>query len=306
MATNPHFRKDVQTEQQLLDALTIEAIQIHGHDFFYIPRESVSSDPLLGEGISKFSVYVPIEMYFDSPSTGFVPSPPSTGDLISRFGLEIPDAGTFIVSQSRFAQVTAGITALANSGGTPREGDLIYYDYATALFEIKFVEDEMPFYPLGLKSCYQLSCQRFVYGQETINTGITALDEQAEIASSYMQILTLGITALAGASYSNYTVGERVYAGTTGSPSADGKSTDWSLAGKTLTVSVRSQTGDFVAGMTLIGETSGTRRVILSVADSNTRTGNETSQDNEEIDLETNRDSIFDFTDVDPFSEGKY
>ena len=57
--------------------------------------------------------------------------------------------------------------------------------------------------------------------------------------------------------------------------------------------------------MTLIGETSGTRRVILSVADSNTKTGNETSQDNEEIDLETNRDSIFDFTDVDPFSEGK-
>lgn len=302
MATNPYFRKNVPSEQALVESLTIEAIKINGHDFLYIPREVVTSDPLLGEGVSKYTDANRIEMYFDSPSDGFTPSPPSTGDLISRFGLEVPDACVFLVSQRRFREVmshNATISAL----GRPREGDLIYFDYAKALFEIKFVEDEMPFYPLGLQSIFQLSCQRYVYSGEEIETGESDLDERVLVASDYLKILTLGVTAGAG---TNYTVGERVYSGTTAAPSADGKSTAWDLEDKMLTVSVRTQTGEFVVGGIVIGETSGTKWTIDQIANSDTRTGNETSQDNEEIDLETNRDSIFDFSEKDPFSEGQY
>lgn len=302
MAINPYFRKNVPSEQALVESLTIESIKINGHDFLYIPRELVTSDPLLGEQISKYTDANRIEMYFDSPSSGFSPSPPSTGDLISRFGLEIPDSGMFIVSQRRFKEVMSHNTAIS-ALGRPREGDLIYFDYAQALFEIKFVEDEMPFYPLGLKSIFQLSCQRYVYSGEEIETGESDLDNQAMIASDYMKILTLGVTMAAG---TNYTVGERVYSGTTADPSADGKSTAWTLTTKLLTVSVRSQTGEFVVGGVVIGETSGTSYTIVSIENSDTRTGNESSQDNEEINLETNRDSIFDFSETDPFSEGQY
>jgi hypothetical protein len=89
-------------------------------------------------------------------------------------------------------------------------------------------------------------------------------------------------------------------------PSADGRSTDWTLSSKTLTVSVFSQTGEFVVGGIVRGETSGTSYIIASISDSDTRTGNESSQDNAELDLEANRDSIFDFSEKDPFSEGQY
>ncbi len=302
MATNPYFRKSVPSEQALVESLTIEAIKINGHDFLYIPRETVTSDPLLGDQISKYTDANRIEMYFDSPASGFSPSPPSTGDLISRFGLEIPDAGVFIVSQRRFKEVMSHNTAISNLG-RPREGDLIYFDYASALFEIKFVEDEMPFYPLGLQSIFQLSCQRYVYSGEEISTGETDLDRGAVVASDYLRVLTLGVTQGAG---TNYTVGERVYSGTTAAPSADGKSTDWNLASKLLTVVVHSQTGEFVVGGVVTGETSGTSWTIVGISNSDTRTGNESSQDNSEIDLETNRDSIFDFSEKDPFSEGNY
>jgi LPXTG-motif cell wall-anchored protein len=94
MTTNPYFRKHVPSEQRLIDSLTIEAIKIHGYDYIYIPRELVSQDTILGDVVSKFTDINRIEMYFNSPDAGFAPSPPATGHLISRFGLEIPDEGT--------------------------------------------------------------------------------------------------------------------------------------------------------------------------------------------------------------------
>lgn len=302
MTINPYFRKNVPSEQALLNALTVESIKINGHDFLYIPRETITSDILLGEEVSRFADANRIEMYFTTPLYGMNPSPPSTGDLITRFGLEIPDSCDLVVSKSRFREVMSHnpkISAL----GQPREGDLIYFDLANALLEIKFVENESMFYPLGIGAIFSLSCQKYVYSHEQISTGETDIDAGALIISDYMKILTLGVTMGAGF---NYTVGERVYSGTTADPSADGKSTAWVLANKLLTVSVRSQTGAFVVGGVVIGETSGTKWTIVGIANSDTRTGNETSQDNEEIDLETNRDSIFDFTEKDPFSEGTY
>ena len=78
MTTNPYFRKNVPSEQKLADSLTVECIQVHGQDFLYIPRETVSEDDILGESVSRFTDANRIEMYFDTPGSGFAPSPPST------------------------------------------------------------------------------------------------------------------------------------------------------------------------------------------------------------------------------------
>lgn len=301
MTTNPYFRKHVPSEQRLIDSLTIEAIKIHGYDYIYIPRELVSQDTLLGDVVSKFTDINRIEMYFNSPDAGFAPSPPATGHLISRFGLEIPDEGTFIVSQRRFLEVMSHNQNIRELG-SPREGDLIYFDYAKAFFEIKFVEKEMPFYPLGLKSIFQLSCQRFIYNQEEIITGQTDIDQGALFSSDYAQIfgLTAGITGSA------YTVGERVFVGSSIEPSAQGSVIAKTTSPKTITVNVRMATGTFSVGNVVTGDSSGTQFVIDSITDSTIKVSNVAQQDNDEIDLETNRDQIFDFTDTDPFSEGAY
>ena len=56
MPTNHFFSKGTVSEQHLYEDLTIEAIQIFGHDVYYLPRTLVNKDELFGEDpLSKFS-----------------------------------------------------------------------------------------------------------------------------------------------------------------------------------------------------------------------------------------------------------
>ena len=55
MPTNHHFSKGTISEQYLYEDLAIEAIQIYGHDCYYLPRTLVNKDQLFGEdALSKF------------------------------------------------------------------------------------------------------------------------------------------------------------------------------------------------------------------------------------------------------------
>ena len=59
MAVNKHFHTNnsaaIATEQNLYRDLVTEAIQIYGHDVFYIDRTLVAKDNILGE--DSLSVY---------------------------------------------------------------------------------------------------------------------------------------------------------------------------------------------------------------------------------------------------------
>ncbi len=146
--------------QEMVD----DAIQIHGHDFIYCPRSQVKMDALLGEDVlAAFNSHYVIEMYPENVNIYG-----GRGDILGKFGLEITDTFDLIVSRHRFTQVT-GLP-------TPREGDLIYFKAGKALFEIRFMEDEIPFYQLGKLCVYKLSCELFVYSQEKLNTGDADVD----------------------------------------------------------------------------------------------------------------------------------
>ena len=137
---NPYFRRNKKGEQTLIESLTTEAIKIHGHEMIYIPREKVSEDLILGEEVSEFLDANRIEMYLEN-AEGY------EGDSeMTRFGLDIKESATFIVSRKRFLDVMGHHTEIQKNG-RPREGDLIYFDYPYNLFEIKFVEHDNPFYP---------------------------------------------------------------------------------------------------------------------------------------------------------------
>jgi len=58
----------------------------------------------------------------------------------------------------------------------PQEGDLVYFPTTKAFFEIQFVEHEQPFYQQSALPVYKLSCTRFEYSSERIDTGIVAID----------------------------------------------------------------------------------------------------------------------------------
>jgi len=102
MATNVYFKNfNYPREQDLVEDLTIESIKIYGHDVRYLPRTVIKNDHLFGEDtLSQFNTAAEVEMYIKNVE-GFE----GEGDFLSKFGLEIRDSLTFTVARKRFDQV---------------------------------------------------------------------------------------------------------------------------------------------------------------------------------------------------------
>jgi hypothetical protein len=94
------------------------------------------------------------------------------GPFFSKFGLQIDDQAVFTVSRRIFAQVVAPMAGIQR----PNEGDLIYYPLAQKLFQISFVDYLPVHYPLGSLYTWDLTIKLFDYSNETMNTGIPAID----------------------------------------------------------------------------------------------------------------------------------
>jgi len=85
-------------EQRLHEDLIIEGLKIYGHDVYYLPRTLVNQDLILGEDtLSKFDDSYLIEMYVET-NEGFS----GERELINKFGLEIREDTTFVLSKRRW------------------------------------------------------------------------------------------------------------------------------------------------------------------------------------------------------------
>ena len=197
MATNKYFvNYNSKYEQTLIEDLVIETIKIHGLDMYYIPREFVNKDNIFGEDpSSKFRQHFVIEMYIQSVD-GFE----GDGDMIGKFGLEIRDSATLVVSKKRFQNITEKFR--------PLEGDLIFFPLSNKFFEIKFVEHENPFYQLGKNYVYSLSVELFQFSEEEIFTQIEEIDSAVD-DQEYSVTLTLG--SVFGSSANTFKTGDTVY-----------------------------------------------------------------------------------------------
>jgi hypothetical protein len=211
------------TEQSLYANLVAEAIQIHGHDVYYLDRTLVAEDTVLGEdALSKFNTQVPIEMYMEDSDGGYA----GEQEVMTQFGLGNLSEATFVVSKTRFQEKTKQIqieedTDSTSSGsillesGTiltsklegevfyivnetdatdvdrPLEGDAIYHPILKKLFEINFVDHDDPFHQLDNNPVYKMRCRLFDYGSEALDTGITdidAIEDSLGLASSDYQL----------------------------------------------------------------------------------------------------------------------
>jgi hypothetical protein len=170
MATNFFFRNtDYNPEQNLVSDLVQEMIKINGTDVYYIIRNTGTVDTLLTEATnSSFNIAIPMEMYINSYS-GFQ----GEGDLLTKFGLSIADKLVLSVSRSRFMEDIGSVWNLTR----PNEGDLVFFPFTKGIFEIKFVEHEDSFYPVGSLQYYELQLEKFNYNSETFNTGVSEIDQ---------------------------------------------------------------------------------------------------------------------------------
>src|SRR6056300_1546386 len=158
-------------EKRLHEDLIIEGLKIYGHDCYYLPRTLVNKDLILGEDtLSKFDQSYLLEMYIET-TEGFA----GEQELVSKFGLEIREDTTFMISKRRWQNQVDNTATLIKSG-RPNEGDLVYVPLMNSFFEIQFVEDQEPFFQLGNLPVYKLKATRFEYSSERLNTGVTAID----------------------------------------------------------------------------------------------------------------------------------
>ena len=296
MSTNLYFNNypinQITSEQLLVEDLVIEAMQINGMDVYYLPRSTRDQiDFLYGEDTLKqyVSAY-PIEMYLED-----VTGMEGEGDFISKFGLEIRDDITMLMSRRRF-QFTV-------NQPRPYEGDLIYIPMLQNFFEITFVEHEnnqAMYYTLGRGRggnvyVYALKMKQFVFSNEIIETGNAEIDGQ--IRDEYPRTrLTLQaggtgsfindeiVFVSPDATYANATAQALVHTYVTGA------SVDvYRVRGTFSSGSLRGNTSSAVWTLNTVSDTATMDNAFEDIVDNNR--------------IETESDAILDFTEHNPFGE---
>lgn len=287
MATNLYFNNyNDAPEQRLMEDLMIETIKINGVDCYYIPNiNEAARDLIYGEDpLKKFTAAYPLEMYITN-----VDGYEGEREFFSKFGLEIRNNMSVIVSKRSFARWVPQDRYIR-----PREGDLIYVPFLSQhgeMYEIKYVNYSEAFYVLGNKYpyFYKLELEKFKYSQETIDVGIPEVDNIV-VQDAYN--VTLQMTA--NSASSNYIVGEKVTANTSG---VSGTVTYWDRPSGTLKVT--DLLGSFANSQLVTGNTSGANFVITDAVDPLTDPQDREMYDN--FVIQTEADNYVDLSENNPF-----
>ena len=309
MPRNVYFSQAVKSEQNLYEDLIIESLGIYGQDVYYIPRTIVNRDSILNEDpASTFDDAFLMEMYIEN-TEGFE----GEGDLYSKFGLQIKDTATFIVSRRRWDDRVGPFSSQVENP-KPMEGDLVFLPMTNSFFEINFVEDEQPFYQLSNLPVYKLECSLFEYNDEDFETGVESIDT-ATAKAAYQ--LPMDITITGG---NHFTVGEIVEQIIT--PASGGtpavrvfgevqqrtKSSD--ILSKIWVSNIGSdgttETKTFTTGATITGKESGFTGTIATIySDVTNQTGTSWAADEESqnVDFEITADVFIDFSESNPFGD---
>jgi len=283
MPTNVFFNHAVNTEQHLYEDLVVESLRMYGHETFYLPREIVEEDSILGEDVqSKFGDSYSVEMYIEN-TDGFE----GEGDLFSKFGVQVRDTATFIISLRSWERFISLDSNLATSL-RPNEGDLIHFPLSGSLFEVKFVEHENPFYQVGKLFVFKLQCELFEYSGEDFDTGNINIDLVED-----QQAYTIEMTMNSGGS-GIYYANENL----TLNSAVVGEVVSWSPDDRKLTI--KDNTTTLQVGDTLVGATDGASYTIGSITDILTMSNDGNSQNKE---FEDKADNYLDFSETNPFGE---
>ena len=137
MAVNSFFHTSnvaaISTEQSLYSNLVAEAIQIYGHDVYYMDRTIVAEDTILGgDTLSKFKDAAKVEMYMENADGGFA----GEREIMNQFGLQNLSEATFVVNKIRFQELTKQVTIESGTsadvdGTTVEEGGSILLEAGT-------------------------------------------------------------------------------------------------------------------------------------------------------------------------------
>lgn len=288
---NPYFTDGKRSEQNLYEDIVIESLKIYGQDLYYLPRDTVAEDRILGDEVpARFNSNYKIEMYIENVE-GF----DGEGDLFTRFGVEIRDEATFIVSRRRWTQTVGRVDNEINSV-RPLEGDLIYLPLSRSLFQIMHVEHEQPFYQLSNLPVYKLRAQLFEYNDEDLDTGLENVDN---IETKYAYTYTLTVS-------DNIADDEDLEAGdiftqTLSTTTMSGELATWDFVNNKISL-VHAGAADglyheFIPG-SIINTRTNTTYTITTIIEDNKISNNEQNDD-----FQTTFSDFLDFSEANPFGD---
>jgi hypothetical protein len=186
------------SEQTLVQDLVDEQIKLFGQDVIYVPKTMLIDRTLNDVILSKFEDKVTIEMMLINVE-GFGGS---GAVAMSKFGLRLSDEITYAVSKRRWINyVETEINTRVPD--RPNEGDLLYVPMTKNLYEIKFVEREVPFYQLGKNYIFSLTCELIEHADNYFNTGDSEIDDLTQESHVFPVYMKTGGTG-------TYEVGEIV------------------------------------------------------------------------------------------------
>lgn len=308
MPRNVYFSQAVRSEQNVYEDLIVESLKIYGQDVYYIPRTLVNRDTILNEDPgSKFDDAYLMEAYIENVD-GFE----GAGDLYSKFGLEIRDEATFVISRKSWNHAVG----LHENKDKPSEGDLLFLPMTNSFFEISYVEDDSPFFQLSNLPVYKLTCSLFEYSDEEIETGIAEIDDK--IGSQAYQI-SMDLTVTGGNHFEHSEIVTQELVPASGGTAAikifgeiqtidKTSNTAATISVSNIGVSGSDTYREFIADATkpLVGGTSTNSCVITKVYDiGDNDTANVFPQDGaaQNVAFETLGDNFIDFTESNPFGD---
>ena len=202
MPRNVYFSQGTNSEQRIYEDIIIEGLRIYGHDVYYLPRKIIKEDGIFNEAsLSEFGSSYMIEAYVENVD-GFE----GEGDLLSKFGLEIRDQATLVISNKRWQQLVGRFQDPVEA--RPQEGDIIFFPMVNTMFEIKYVEQETPFYQLQNLPVFKLKIEAFEYGNEAIDTGVEEIDKFESQFGARTRLITGATTEFAvGDNVTQYQLG---------------------------------------------------------------------------------------------------
>lgn len=239
----PLYYKNNNSETNLIQDLVDEQIKLFGTDVYYINRQTFTINALNDIVHSEFREKIVIECMLQN-----VEGVGSPSEFISKFGLRITDEIKFIMSVRRWDEESIRLNHLKEES-RPNEGDIIYFPLTGGLYEIKFVEREMPYYQLGRLYFYTLTCEMYEIGSDDINTGIPEIDDLESIKDFSISIV------MATGGTGNYYQGDKIeyfnVSSVGGNPvytptGITAEVAHWDAPSRTL--KIINQTGDFVVG----------------------------------------------------------
>jgi hypothetical protein len=186
MAKSQYFQTNPSTnsERRLIESLSQELTQLYGVEIYVIPNEFNNVDTFFREDrMPVLSKAFKVPVIFEDAKNGV------SGDaLFTKFGFTNNEEFSFHISAKEWREIAAANGVTGPGALRPMEGYIVFIPMqdefpmfgSTDFFKISFIDkfESIGWFPLGIHHTLSVTCEKWSYSSESLQTGVPAVDSQ--------------------------------------------------------------------------------------------------------------------------------